>query len=122
MSTSTFIILLFVGLAIGLFSGMFGLGGGLFLIPALVFFVGMSQRAAQGTSIAIMLLPIGLFAFLNFYKAGHVNIRYSVIIALSFMIGSFIGSSISLKIPDYNMSKIFGWILLIISLKYILYK
>ncbi len=122
MSVSVFIILTVIGLAGGFFSGTFGLGGGLILIPSLVFLAGLSQKTAQGTSIAIMLMPLGIFAFMNFYKSGYVNIRYAIIIALTFMIGSYFGSWISIKMPEHILSKIFGWILLVISIKYIFNK
>ena len=122
MTTTTFIILIIIGLTVGLFTGAFRLGGGLVLVPALVYFLGLNQQTAQGTSIAIMLLPLGLFAFLNYYKAGRVNIQYAIIVAISFMIGSYFGSAISLNIPEPLMKKIFGSILFIIALKMIIPK
>jgi uncharacterized protein len=122
MTIITFSILVAIGLIVGLFTGAFGLGGGLLLIPALVYFLGLSQQTAQGTSIAIMLLPVGIFASLNYYKAGCINIRYATIIAISFMISSYFGSKIALAVPEPIMKKIFGSVIFIIALKMILSK
>jgi uncharacterized membrane protein YfcA len=79
MSVSTFLILVLIGLAAGFLGGMVGLGGGIILIPALMLFLSMDQRMAQGTTIAIMLPPIGFFAAFNYYKAGYVNIKYALV-------------------------------------------
>ena len=122
MTPINFILLVSIGLMVGLFTGSFGLGGGLLLIPALVYFLGMGQQTAQGTSIAIMLLPIGTFAFLNYYKAGYVNIKYAIIIAITFMIGSYFGSKISLSLSELWLKKIFGCVLFFISMKFIISK
>ena len=70
-----------LGAVIGIISGMIGIGGGAFLIPALIFFYGMSQKTAQGTSVATLLLPIGIFAFWTYYKAGHVDLKLAMLIA-----------------------------------------
>jgi uncharacterized protein len=122
MTLLTFSTLVSLGFAVGLFTGTFGLGGGLLLVPALVCFLGLSQTTAQGTSITIMLLPIGLFAFLNYYKAGHVKVQYAIIIAIAIMIGSFFGSKISLNMADSLLKRIFGCVLLFIALKFIISK
>jgi uncharacterized protein len=122
MSLITLIVLVIIGLFVGIFSGAFGLGGGLILIPALVYVLGLKQQTAQGTSLAIMLLPVGLFAFLNYYKSGYVNVQYAIIIAIAFMVGSYYGSVISLNISETLLKKIFGFVLLIISLKTIISK
>jgi len=119
------IVLLFlalIGLIVGFFTGIFGIGGGLLLIPALVFFLDINQQTAQGTSIAMMLLPVGLFAFMNYYRAGHVNINYAIVLAITFMFGSFFGSKISLSLSEIVMKKIFGIVVALIALKIIFSK
>src|SRR5580658_396065 len=99
MSGTTFAILIVIGLVAGFLGGMIGLGGAIILIPAMVMFLAMDQRMAQGTTVAIMLPPIGLFAAFNYYRAGYVNIKYALIIAVVFMIGGYLGSKLALDIP-----------------------
>jgi uncharacterized protein len=82
---------LVLGVVIGIISGLIGIGGGALLIPALVFFYGMSQIKAQGTSVATLLLPIGIFAFWAYFKAGHVDVKLAILIALGFAAGGWIG-------------------------------
>ncbi|MEI6883915.1 MAG: sulfite exporter TauE/SafE family protein [Bacteroidota bacterium] len=122
METSTFFILVAIGLMAGVFSGVFGVGGAVVMIPAMVYFLSVDQHTAQGTSLAVMLPPIGLFAAYNYYKAGQVNIWYAVIIAASFMIGGYLGSMIALKLPENLMKKIFGVFLLLTALRLIFSK
>jgi uncharacterized protein len=122
MNLTTLIILVIIGLMAGVFGGMFGVGGAVIMIPALVYFLGVDQHTAQGTSVAIMLPPIGLFAAYNYYKAGQVNIWYAVIIAMAFLIGGYFGSMIALKLPENLMKKIFGIVLFLIALKMIFSK
>jgi len=122
MQTTTVIILIVIGLMAGVFGGMFGVGGAIIMIPALVYFLGVDQHTAQGTSLAVMLPPIGLFAAYNYYKAGQVNVWYALIIALAFMIGGYFGSMISLSLPENLMKKLFGLFLLITALRLIFEK
>ena len=122
MNITTILILVIIGLMAGVFGGMFGVGGAIIMIPALVYFLGVDQHTAQGTSVATMLPPIGLFAAYNYYKAGDVNIWYAVIIALAFMVGGYFGSLIALKLPENLMKKIFGILLLLIALRMIFAK
>lgn len=122
MQTTTVIILIVIGLMAGVFGGMFGVGGAIIMIPALVYFLGVDQHTAQGTSLAVMLPPIGLFAAYNYYKAGQVNIWYAVIIAAAFMIGGYFGSMISLNLPENLMKKLFGLFLIITALRLIFEK
>jgi len=100
MNLTTILILVVIGLMAGVFGGMFGVGGAIIMIPALVYFLGADQQLAQGTSVAIMLPPIGLFAAYNYYNAGQVNIWWAVIIAVSFMAGGYFGSKIALALPE----------------------
>ena len=122
METTTVLTLIAIGLMTGIFGGIFGVGGAIIMIPALVFFLGVDQHTAQGTSLAVMLPPIGLFAAYNYYKAGQVNIWYAIIIAVTFMIGGYFGSKIALNLPENLMKKIFGILLIIKALKLIFSK
>lgn len=105
MSIQAIGILLLIGLAAGIFGGMVGLGGGVIMIPAMIYFMGMTQLEAQGTSLAVMLPPVGLFAVMNYYKAGNLNLKYALLIAIAFTIGGYFGSKIALNIPVGTVKK-----------------
>jgi uncharacterized protein len=122
MNPTTIIILIIIGLMAGVFGGMFGVGGAIVMIPAMVYFLGVDQHTAQGTSLAVMLPPIGLFAAYNYYKDGQVNIWYAVIIAITFMIGGYFGSKIALNLPEQLMKKVFAIFLILVALKLIFSK
>jgi uncharacterized membrane protein YfcA len=122
MDTATLILLTAIGLVVGFFGGMFGVGGGVILIPALVYIMGMEQHTAQGTSVAIMLPPIGIVAAYNYYKAGHVDFKYALIIAAAFIIGSFFGSKLAVNLPDQLSKKIFAVIMFGISVRMFFFK
>ena len=117
MGMTTILLLIIIGLIAGTLGGMIGLGGGIILIPALILIMKLDQQTAQGTSIAVMLPPIGLFAVYNYYKAGYVNMKYAMVIAAAFMIGGFFGSSLALKLSPDVMRKVFSVILVVIAIK-----
>jgi uncharacterized membrane protein YfcA len=117
MSTSVLLILIVIGIITGVMAGMLGIGGAIIMIPALVFFLGLSQQTAQGTSLAVMLPPIGIIAAYNYFKAGQVNIKFALILAAAFIIGSYFGSKIALNIPPAILKKIFGVLLLLVAAK-----
>lgn len=118
----TIIILVAIGLAAGALSGFVGLGGGIVLVPALVYFLGMTQHSAQGTALAVMLPPIGILAVMNYYKSGYVDMKSAMIIAGAFILSSYFSSKAALNIPADQIKKVFGGILLVISLKMLLGK
>jgi len=120
MNLTTILILVVIGLMAGVFGGLFGVGGAIIMIPALVYFLGVDQHTAQGTSLAVMLPPIGLFAAYNYYKDGQVNIWYAIIIAITFMIGGYFGSKLALNLPEQLMKKIFAIFLILVGLKLLL--
>lgn len=122
MNITTFIILIIIGLVAGVFSGMVGLGGAVIMIPSLVFLLGMSQYMAQGTSLAVMLPPIGILAAWNYWKAGELNLKYALIIAAAFIIGGYFGSKFALEIPVQSLRKIFAIALVIIAINMFLKK
>jgi uncharacterized protein len=122
MSTSLLLILIGIGIVTGAMAGMLGIGGAIIMIPALVFFLGFSQQMAQGTSLAVMLPPIGIIAAYNYYKAGQVNIKYALILAGCFLIGSYFGSKLALNLPQATLKKIFGVLLLLVAAKMLIGK
>ena len=122
MSTSMILILIVIGIITGVMAGMLGIGGAIIMIPALVFLLGISQQSAQGTSLAVMLPPVGIIAAYNYYKAGHVNIKFAIILAVFFLIGSYFGSKMALTIPQNTLKKIFGILLLLVAAKMLLSK
>ncbi len=122
MSTSLLLILIGIGIVTGAVAGMLGIGGAIIMIPALVFFLGFNQQMAQGTSLAVMLPPIGIIAAYNYYKAGQVNIKYALILAACFLIGSYFGSKFALSLPQATLKKIFGVLLLLVAAKMLIGK
>lgn len=122
MNASTVIILCMIGLSAGVLSGMIGLGGGVILVPAMVFFLGMTQHSAQGTSLAVMLPPIGILAVLNYYKQGYVDMRFALILAVAFIAGGYIGSKIALSLSPQTLKKFFGFLIILIGFKMVMNK
>ncbi len=122
MSVSTVLIILVIGTITGVMAGMLGIGGGLVVIPALVMIMGMSQQAAQGTSLAMMLPPIGILAAFNYYKAGHVDIKIALLLAIAFLVGSYFGSKLAIRLPQDLLKKIFGIFLLLVAIKMLFWK
>ncbi len=117
MDTVTMLILVLIGLVAGIVSGMVGLGGGIIIIPALIYLLGLDQHTATGTSLALMLPPIGLLAAINYYKTGHLNLTYAIVIAVAFFFGGYFGSKLALVIPEALMRKIFAVGLLLFAIR-----
>jgi len=113
---------LLLGLAAGIYSGIFGLGGGTIIIPVLVFLFGMSQHTAQGTTMAMLVPPIGLLAAWAYYQKGFVDLKAAGLMCITFFIGGLIGAKFATAISDTTLTKVFGIALLLISLKMIFYK
>ena len=113
----TLILLIIIGLVAGVLSGMIGVGGGIIVIPALVLILGFNQQTAQGTTLAMMVPPIGLLAAFVYYKEGFVDVKAAVIICIGFIAGSYFGAKYAISIPDIFLKKIFSVILLLIAIK-----
>lgn len=122
MDPTTIIILLLIGICAGLLSGFVGVGGGIIIVPALVFFLGYSQHMAQGTSLTLMLPPIGLLAFYNYHKSGNTNIYAALIIAAAFILGAYFGSKLAISLDQKLVKKIFGAVMLLASIKLLVSK
>lgn len=121
MSINDIIVLLCIGVAAGMFSGMFGIGGGLIMVPAMVFFMGMSHHAAQGTSLGVLVVPVAAVAAFNYYRHGQLNPKFALIMAVGFLVGGYFGSKISLGINEAMLKRLFGVLMLIMALKLIFF-
>ena len=119
LSITTILGLLIIGLLAGILSSMVGVGGGTIIVPGLVFVLAVSQKMAQGTSLALMLPPIGIIAVANYYKAGYVDFKVAGIICITFLLGSYFGSKIAISLPESTIKKIFGVFLMILAVKYL---
>ena len=111
MSIETILLLIIVGLAAGVLSGMVGVGGGIIVVPALVIFLGFSQHQAQGTSLGLLLLPVGILAVMNYYNKGYIDIKVVAIMSIAFILGGWLGSKLSLSLPQDTVKKIFAIVL-----------
>jgi uncharacterized membrane protein YfcA len=116
------VLYLLLGLAAGIFSGLLGLGGGIIIVPVMVFLFGMSEHQAQGTTLALMVPPIGLLAAWVYYKQGFVDLKMAAFVCLGFFIGGLLGAEFAVGISEPILKKIFGTMLLLVSLKMILGK
>ena len=110
------------GLVAGILSGLLGIGGGIFIIPALVFLLGFSQQTAQGTTLAMMVPPIGLLAAWAYYSKGYVDLKVAGLMCIGFFIGGFLGAKFATALSGITLSRIFGVAMLVISIKFILAK
>ena len=132
MEITTFITLLFIGLFAGIASGYVGIGGGIIIIPSLIYFLGLGQHQAQGVSLALMLPPIGVLAFYKYFQSGSFNLEiegqkvenklliYALKMAIFFVIGGWLGAKWSLKTPVHVVKLVFGSFMLYASIKMIL--
>jgi hypothetical protein len=119
MDFNTVLLLICIGVTAGIVSGFVGVGGGIIIVPALVYFLGFGQFEAQGTSIILMLPPIGILAAMNYYKAETIQWKYAAIIAATFIVGGYIGSKLSLKLDETLVKLIFGLIMLFVAIRMI---
>lgn len=111
-----------LGLAAGVLSGLVGIGGGVIIVPALVFLLGFSQQKAQGTTIALMIPPIGILAALTYYREGYVDTKVAVFICIGFIVGGLIGARFATGLSEAALERIFGIALLLIALKMLIMK
>lgn len=121
MSTGYIIGLLVIGLAAGFISSMAGIGGGVVIVPALVFLFGFNQKLAQGTSLAMLALPVAAVGAFNYYKQGQVNWKVALIMAVTFVIGGYLGSKVALGLSPVVLKKIFALLIMAIAIKYLFF-
>ncbi len=117
MSTQTLLLLLLVGLLSGALSGLIGVGGGIIIVPALILILGYSQQQAQGTSLGLLLLPVGLLAVWNYYKKGYIDVKVVLIMSIAFVVGGWLGSKLALNISQTSLKRVFALVLVAIATK-----
>ena len=119
MNTTLVISLIIIGLLGGMLSGMFGIGGGVIMVPLMVFLLSFTQHQAQGTSLAVLSFPVAFVAAYNYYNSGDnvVDWKFAAIIALSFIVGGFLGSKLAITINQTMLKKLFSIVLLIAAIK-----
>src|SRR5215216_6066084 len=117
MNTETIILLLIIGLFAGTMSGLIGIGGGIVIVPALVLFLGFSQYQAQGTSLGLLLLPVGILAVINYYNKGFIDLKVVGIMCAAFVIGGWLGSKLALSLSQEAVKKIFAIVLFYTAFK-----
>ncbi len=117
MNPTVIIALIVIGLVAGILSGVMGVGGGVIMIPLMILLLGFNQHQAQGTSLAVLAVPVTFLAAYNYYNEGFVNWKYAAVIAVFFVIGGVVGSKFAVKIDQKTLKRIFGAILLVISIR-----
>ena len=116
----SFLGFLAIGAAIGGMSGMFGIGGGIFVIPAMVYLYGFDQKMATGTSLGMLLPPIGIMAFLQYYKADLVSVPAMLLLVVGFVAGSYLSAGYAIDLPEILVKRAFGGLLIVMGVIYIL--
>ena len=122
MTLQIIVSLILIGILAGVLSGLVGVGGGIIMVPLLVMFFGFNQHQAQGTSLAVLAVPVTAVAVFNYYKEGQINIKYAAVIAVFFVIGSVFGSKLALTLDQKMLKKIFAVVLLVIAGKMLMDK
>jgi uncharacterized protein len=117
MSVFTIVGLILLGLLAGFLSSMVGIGGGIVIVPTLVMGFGLSQHTAQGTTLAMLSLPVALIGAINYYKQGAVNWQFALIICIGFVVGSYFGSKIALEISEKLVKRFFAILLVLVAIK-----
>jgi len=116
-STTQLLILVLVGLFAGALSGFVGVGGGIIIVPAMIYFMNMNQMQAQGVSLALLMLPVGVLGVMNYYKAGHIQFNYVLIIAVGFVLGNYFGSKYALRVPEHKIKFLFSLLMLYVAVQ-----
>lgn len=120
-STMIYLSLLLIGLFAGLLSGLFGIGGGIVMVPALILFIHMAPHQAIGTSLAAMIPPVGLLAAMEYYRAGHINLKYAALVALGLFIGAWVSAKFAISLPPQLVKKLFAGLLVLVAAKMIFF-
>jgi len=106
-----------IGLAGGVLSGLFGIGGGLVIVPALIVVLGMTAKQAAGTSLAALLLPVGILGAIEYWRAGYIDIRVAMLVAVGILIGAFIGARLAIGLPNELIQRAFGILLVLVGVR-----
>jgi len=115
----SFLGFLAIGAVTGAVSGVFGIGGGIFVIPAMVWLYGFDQRLATGTSLGMLLPPIGIMAFMQYYKAELVNVPAALLLVAGFVAGSYLSAGYAVGLPELLLKRAFGGLLIVMGILYI---
>ena len=119
MASQQIILLSIVGILAGFIAGSLGVGGGILIVPALVLLFGFSQHTAQGTSLAVLLPPVSIFAVINYHRSGYINYKFALILVITFFLGSYLGSIFAVHLPSKTLTKLFGVLMLIAGFRMI---
>jgi len=109
-----------IGVVAGILSGLLGIGGATIVIPVLVFIYGFSQQQAQGTTLAMLIPPIGIFAAWTYYQQGYIDVKIAALLAIGFFFGGYVGAKIATSLPSSTLGKIFGIVLVLLGLRFLL--
>ena len=120
MTIQTILMLSSIGIFAGVLSGFVGVGGGIIIVPGLVFLLGLSQHEAQGTSLFILAMPVVWLGLMNYWKDGNVQWKFGLVVALTFFVGAYFGSKLSLKLNPNVVKLLFGILMALVSVKLIL--
>ena len=110
-----------LGLAAGVVSGLFGIGGAILVVPGLVLLAKLPQHTANGTSLGALLLPVGILGFLQYYKRGQVSLPYAALIAVGLFLGAFLGAKLAGSMSDVSLRRLFGVLLLLMAGKFLFF-
>ncbi len=116
------LLTLIIGLLVGAFSGVVGLGGGILMVPALIYFFHMSQHRAQGTSLTAMLAPVGILAFWEYYRQGNADLKIGLLLAAGFTVGAYFGGMGAQHVPELMLRRIFAITLIAMGLRMLFVK
>jgi len=117
MDATLLIGLIILGLIAGYLSGLVGIGGGIIMVPVLVILFGFTQHKAQGTTLALLMIPVGFFGVMNYYKAGNVDIKTALLLCLGFVVGSYFGSKMAVSLSQDTLRKLFAVLMFVVAIK-----
>lgn len=109
--------LILLGLLAGYLSGLVGIGGGIVMVPVLVMLFGFSQHKAQGTTLSLLMIPVGFFGVMNYYKAGNVDIKTALLLCCGFVLGSYLGSKTAISLSQETLRKAFAILMVVVAIK-----
>jgi hypothetical protein len=117
----TLVLVALIGLGAGVLSGLFGIGGGVIIVPLLILLLGFTAQQAAGTSLAALLLPVGLFGAIQYWQAGQVNLVHGALLAVGLLLGAYVGARLGLALPTEVVQRAFGVLLILFGLRLALF-
>lgn len=122
MDITLVIGLIILGLIAGYLSGLVGIGGGIVMVPVMVLLFGFTQHKAQGTTLALLMIPVGIFGVMNYYKAGNVDFKTALLLGCGFVLGSYLGSKTAISLSQETLRKVFAILMFVVAIKMFLQK